>query len=205
MKIKLKEHNVAWSEKFHEIKSELLELIGFLDFQVEHIGSTSIEGLSAKPIIDILLGLKDENDLDKTVKPLIHKGYIHYELYNENMPYRRFFVKHRDGYSNPLVPKIITHEHLAPMSTEEHNNRVAHIHILPLDSEHWTRHIAFRDYLIENPTIKAEYQKLKEELKSKEWRDGNEYNAAKNAFIKEEERKAIIWYNKINSINRKTK
>lgn len=199
MKIKFGKYDPLWPERFYEIKSELLELTGFLNAQVEHIGSTSVEGLSAKPIIDILVGLKDKNDLDKTVQPLIDKGYIHYRLYNEEMPYRRFFVKHKDGYSNPAIPKIITGKDQVPASTEEHNNRLAHIHILPLDSEHWIRHIAFRDYLTANADIKDEYQKLKEQLKSREWQDGNEYNSAKDAFIKEEERKAVIWYHKTNA------
>ncbi|MGV2482374.1 UNVERIFIED_CONTAM: GrpB family protein, partial [Salmonella enterica subsp. enterica serovar Weltevreden] len=76
---------------------ELEGLIGFLNPQIEHIGSTSVEGLSAKPIIDILIGLPDENDLNKTVEPLTGQGFIYYEKYNQDMPYRRFFVKHING------------------------------------------------------------------------------------------------------------
>ncbi len=195
MKIKFEEYNTEWTIEFDKLKAELLELISFLNPKIEHIGSTSVEGLSAKPIIDILVGLKREKDLDKTVKPLIDYGYIHYDIYNEDMPYRRFFVKHKMGYSNPSIPRIIMKADQVPTSTEEHNNRLTHIHILPIDSKHWTRHVAFRDYLRDNPQIKTEYQRLKEELKSKEWRNGNEYNDAKDKFIKEEERKAVNWYN----------
>jgi len=194
MKIKIEEYNTEWSRVFDEIKSDTLKLIGFLNPQIEHIGSTSVDGLSAKPIIDILVGLENGNDLNKTIQPLMNNGYIYYERYNKEMPYRRFFVRHKDNYSIPANLKIITEQDEIPSNTEEHDSRLAHVHVLPLNSEHWTRHIAFRDYLKEYPKIRNEYQNLKEELKYKEWRDGNEYNKAKDKFIKEEERKAVKWY-----------
>ncbi|MOA08135.1 dephospho-CoA kinase/protein folding accessory domain-containing protein [compost metagenome] len=75
-----------------------------------------------------------------------------------------------------------------------HAHRIAHVHVLPFGSEHWIRHIAFRDYLRVHPAIKDEYQKLKEQLSTMEWKDGNDYNDAKDSFIKREERKAIKWY-----------
>lgn len=199
MKIKLENYDISWPKKFAEVKSELLELIGFLNPKIEHIGSTSVEGLSAKPIIDILVGLENENDLDKTVKPLIDNNYVYYEKYNKEMSYRRFFVKHKAHFISPTVPEIITDSDPVPADMEEHNNRLAHIHILVFNSEHWIRHKAFRDYLRTYPKIKNEYQRLKEQLKSQEWHDGNEYNKAKDKFIKEEEQKAINWYNNIRS------
>lgn len=110
------------------------------------------------------------------------------------MPYRRFFVKHKVKPKELLIPRIITDNDTIPASTDEHNNRLAHIHILPYNSEHWIRHVAFRDYLRTYPVIKNQYQKLKEQLSDKEWRDGNEYNEAKDKFLKTEENKAIRWY-----------
>ncbi|MEZ0005061.1 GrpB-like predicted nucleotidyltransferase (UPF0157 family) [Flavobacterium sp. 28YEA47A] len=194
MKIKLEEYNLKWKHDFKQLQTELENLIGFLKPKIEHIGSTSVEGLSAKPIIDILIGLPDEKDLDKTVLPLIGNGYIYYEKYNLDMPYRRFFVKHKDGAKHCPVINILRREEDIPSSTEEHDERRAHIHIVPLSSEHWTRHIAFRDYLIAHPKIKEEYQKLKSSLIQREWSDGNDYNGAKDTFIKTEEKKAINWY-----------
>jgi len=194
MKIKLKEYNLKWKEDFKQLHKELENLIGFLNPQIEHIGSTSVEGLSAKPIIDILIGLPDEKDLDKTVLPLIGNGYIYYEKYNLDMPYRRFFVKHKDEAKHRPVINILRKEADIPSNTEEHDERIAHIHIVPLGSEHWTRHIAFRDYLIAHPKIKEEYQKLKSDLIQREWLDGNHYNGAKDTFIKTEEKKAVNWY-----------
>jgi len=108
------------------------------------------------------------------------------------MPYRRFFVKHRTAPKKLSIPKIITDKSTALANTEEHNCRLAHIHILPHNSEHWIRHIAFRDYLKTFPLIKDQYQSLKEQLSHKEWRDGNEYNQAKNEFIKKQKNAAIM-------------
>ena len=70
MKIKFEKYNPNWANDFEKIKSELSELIGFINPKTEHIGSTSVKGLSAKPIIDILIGVNNESDLEKTITPL---------------------------------------------------------------------------------------------------------------------------------------
>lgn len=193
MKIKFEKYNPSWANEFGKLKNELQDLIGSTNPQIEHIGSTSVEGLSAKPIIDILIGVNNESDLDKTITPLINRHYIYYEKYNVLMPYRRFFVKHKIPNYNS-TPQIITEKDIIIASTEEHSNRLAHIHILPHNSEHWIRHIAFRDYLRTHPNVKNEYQQLKEQLSQMTWLDGNEYNSAKDQFLKTEEKKAINWY-----------
>ena len=110
------------------------------------------------------------------------------------MPYRRFFVKHKGSPIELSIPKLIRTLEEIPSSTIEHSQRLAHIHILTIDSEHWTRHIAFRDYIRAFPEVKKGYQQLKENLSKQEWIDGNEYNMAKNNFIKFEEKKALDWY-----------
>ncbi len=194
MKLKFEDYNPCWSSHFEAIKTALLDAIGIVDPIIEHIGSTAVEGLSAKPIIDILIGVRDEEALEKTIAPLTDKGYVYYQVYNSLMPYRRFFVKHRVSPEVLAIAPIISEEAHIPKSTEEHNCRLAHVHILSYNSEHWIRHIAFRDYLRVHPLIKAQYQALKAHLSMQEWSDGNEYNASKNDFIKLEEQHAIDWY-----------
>ena len=196
MKITLEKYNFNWVSDFEKVNLELEKLLGFLNPRIEHIGSTSIEGLSAKPIIDVMIGLDNENTLDNTIKPLISEGYVYYEKYNKDMPYRRFFVKHKSIYHNLEIPNIIKESDSIQITTEEHINRLAHIHILIYNSEHWIRHIAFRDYLRTHIEVREEYQKLKEQLCCKEWIDGNDYNKAKDAFIKTEQANAIRWYQK---------
>lgn len=194
MHINIEAYNSDWPLTFEKIKTELLEWIGFLHPNIAHIGSTSIEGLSAKPIIDILVGLAHESDLEKVIKPLTGKDYVYYEKYNAPMPYRRFFVKHKVSPQSLSIPVMITDQRRLPESTHEHGLRLAHVHVLAHSSEHWLRHIAFRDYIRAHPDVKQQYQRLKKQLSLREWIDGNEYNEAKNSFMKAEEQKALRWY-----------
>lgn len=194
MKIEIDKYNPAWQQNFEIIKEDMNRLIGFLNPRIEHIGSTSVEGLSAKPIIDVLIGLQSEEDLNKVIIPLTENGYVYYEIYNRYLPDRRFFVKHKIDPKLLSLPPIFKENDIVPANTNEHNNRSAHIHIWPRSSEHWVRHIAFRNYLRSHPDVRDKYQNLKEQLSKMEWKDGNEYNEAKDAFIKAEERKAIDWY-----------
>lgn len=194
MKIELEKYSPFWKDQFGDIKTELIEKIGFLHPRIEHIGSTSVEGLSAKPIIDILIGLERFELLQEVINPLLEINYVYYPVFNEIMPYRRFFIKHKNEAYPLKMLNIVNSERDIPKSTEEHNSRLAHIHVLTYNSEHWIRHIAFRDYLKEHLSVQKEYQELKEKLSAKDWSDGNDYNKAKNNFIKIEEKRAIDWY-----------
>ncbi|CAD0221440.1 GrpB family protein [Chryseobacterium sp. D764] len=194
MKVTFEKYNPFWKKQFETIKNELENYIGFLNPEIEHIGSTSVEGLSAKPVIDIMIGVKDEKELDKVPSLLEGKDYVYYEKYNEDMPYRRFFIKLIDHTHTLGFPDVIYSNDEIPERIHNHHLRIAHIHVIPTSSEHWLRHLAFRDYLRIHPEVKEEYQKLKEELSKKEWFDGNDYNQEKDPFIKREEHNAIQWY-----------
>lgn len=194
MKITFEKYNPFWKNQFESIKNELVQSIGFLNPKIEHIGSTSVEGLSAKPIIDIMIGVKDESELNKIPPLLQGKDYVYYQKYNEDMPYRRFFIKLTNQPHNLVFPEIIYSESEIPEELHNHHHRIAHIHTIPVSSEHWLRHIAFRDYLRTHPEIREEYQQLKEKLSTMEWLDGNDYNEGKDPFIKREEKKAVQWY-----------
>lgn len=194
MKILFEKYNPLWKQTFEKMKSELTDIISFANPQIEHIGSTSVEGLSAKPIIDILIGLQNEDDLDKITRPLMDAGYVYYQKYNEAMPYRRFFVKHKVDSATLSIPNLIGKDDIISDTSTEHDYRLAHIHAIPVSSEHWVRHIAFRDYLRAHSDTREDYQHLKEQLSLREWKDGNEYNEGKDEFIKHEEQQAIAWY-----------
>ena len=197
MKINIETYNKEWTGQFEKIKTDLCSILVKLNPKIEHIGSTSVPNLAAKPIIDIQVGIENSYDLDKTIKPMINNHYIYYEIYNSVMPNRRLFVGLKDKklirnfqniYSKgDLIPHKIINQH-----------RLAHIHIWEYGTKDWNRHIAFRDYLREHPEIASEYESLKKQLSLKDWEDGNEYNDAKDSFIKTEEAKAILWYGKNN-------
>lgn len=194
MKIEIVPFTSRWTTDFEALKKELADATGLWAPKIEHIGSTAVEGLAAKPIIDILIGVMHTNDLDQVPKALMTQGYIYYEKYNREMPYRRFFVKLHTDPSALSLPFRIGETDVIPAALNNHHHRRAHVHVLPLQSEHWTRHIAFRDYLRAHPDVKAAYGQLKAKLGTREWLDGNAYNEAKEAFLKTEERNAINWY-----------
>ncbi len=168
MKVHITEYNPLWKQQFQKEKQLIIKTIPNIQLEIEHIGSTSIEGLGAKPVIDILIGLYDFSLANEQVKKIINIGYQYLPQYEDTMPYRRFFIK------------------------EENGIRICHIHMIEINTEFWKRHLAFRDYLISHPKEKEEYYSLKKELSQREWKDGNEYAAAKTEFIKNIERMALL-------------
>lgn len=192
MEIQIEPYNPTWKQTFDTIQFELVKTLQSFNPTIEHIGSTAIEGLSAKPIIDIMIGIPDILNLDGTIQPLINQGYIYFEKFNSVMPKRRFYAKLKSIQPPFKTPSIYTESDIIP--NEINDYKLAHIHIFELNSLDFKRHIAFREFLKENPKIKEEYQNLKLELSTKKWKDGSEYNAAKNDFIKLHEAEAIKWY-----------
>lgn len=190
-------YNPMWEANFDSIQHELLALLKPIRSRVDHIGSTAVEGLSAKPIIDILIGLEEENDLDRIPFLLQGKCYVYYEKYNEDMPYRRFFVALIDRPEVLGLPEHIAPDDEIPVRLHDHSLRIAHIHSIPTSSVHWLRHIAFRDYLRVHEEVRDQYQAIKEKLVLQQWKDGNDYNDAKDEFLKEHEAKAVEWYKKV--------
>ena len=198
MKINIEKYNADWEGKFEQIKAELCSVLINLNPKIEHIGSTSVPNLAAKPIIDIQVGINNSYDLDKTIEPMINNHYIYYEIYNSVMPNRRLFVGLKDKKYIRNFQNIYSKGDLIPH--EKINQlRLTHIHIWEHGTDDWNRHIIFRDYLREHPEIASQYESLKKQLSLKDWKDGNEYNDAKDSFIKTEESKAILWYRKNNN------
>ena len=194
MKIDVVRYDPQWKDTFQSIKSELDSILGHLNPIIEHFGSTSVPGLAAKPVIDILVGLKREGQLDYTIQPMLGSSYIYYEIFNDGAPNRRLFVGLRDKRDLEFFKPIYTVEDDIPHELIN-EKRICHVHIWKYGSEDWIRHIAFRDYLRAFPDVRDAYAALKLGLTTKEWSDGMEYNRAKDAFIKTEEAKALKWYN----------
>jgi GrpB-like predicted nucleotidyltransferase (UPF0157 family) len=134
---------------------------------IHHIGSTSVPGLKAKPIIDIMPAVKDINIVDKYNKAMQDIGY---EPKGENgIPGRRYFQKGGD-------------------------NRSHHVHIYQLGNYEIVRHLAFRDYLRTHPDAKKKYGELKERLAQQFPYDIESYIGSKERLVAEIERQAIDWY-----------
>ncbi|TXC92153.1 GrpB family protein [Metabacillus litoralis] len=181
MKVNLSEYDPNWTLTFQKEEKKLHSILNDLDHVIEHIGSTSIEGLSAKPIIDIMIGLKDETLLDIAAEKLAVKPYIYVSTYNKEIPFRRFFI----GVKNTSIknyPTIMTEDNIVEV---QHENRKSHIHVVPLHSNWWNDHILFRDYLRVSRTERLQYEQLKKELSVRNWNNGNEYASAKSDCIME--------------------
>ena len=91
LKIEVEKYNSNWINQFYDLKNQLSMILESLNPIIEHIGSTSIPFLSAKPIIDIAVGIKNTSELDLTIDPMIKNQFIYYEVYNKVMPERRLF------------------------------------------------------------------------------------------------------------------
>jgi len=197
LKLEVEKYNLNWINQFYDLKNHLLMILESLNPIIEHIGSTSIQFLSAKPVIDIAVGVKNSSELDLTINPMIKNQFIYYEVYNKVMPERRLFVGLKDKKDFTKFKETYSHDDEIPHERLQ-KYKLSHIHIWEFGSDEWKRHIAFRDYLKENAEIRKKYSHLKNKLCKKDWVDGNEYNDAKNDFIKRVESQAILWYDEHN-------
>lgn len=166
MRITIEPYHPEWAEKFETEKQLFVDHLGCPDIRIEHIGSTAVQDLGAKLIIDIMIGIADFNQVDQLIGKLEKLGYQYISSFNELMPERRFFIKESGG--------IRTH----------------HVHLVEFGQEFWIRHINFRDDLRQCRQDREDYYRLKLELSQREWTSGDEYASAKTDFIKMIERKA---------------
>ena len=130
-------YDMAWQSAFEKIKGEREKAIGGLVLGVEHVGSTSVEGMYAKPCIDIDVIIKDYSVFDAVVEGLKEIGYTH----EGNLG-----IKDREAF------KYSGKEHL----------QIHHLYVCPKSSEELHRHITFRDFLRSNPEAVKKYSLIKE-------------------------------------------
>ncbi len=156
MKITIAPFDQEWAQQFKELALELKLVLSDLYPVIEHFGSTSIPGLAAKPVIDIMVGVKVLSELDKVPPLMLSKGYIYYEIYNNVMPFRRLFIRLKNKTDLSLFQSIYKEADLLPHEAIN-EFRWAHIHVWQYGHPEWVRHIAFREYLKAHPKIKEEY------------------------------------------------
>ena len=191
MKIPFSPYSDQWPLDFQERAETIRQAVGNLPITIDHIGSTSVVGLGAKPIIDMLIGVEEEKDLDELIRPMMVFGYTYFKKYEQEMPYRRLFVLLKP-LTEQQPPTIID-------SDDDYNSGklfapIVNVHAIVKDTHHWTRHIAFRDFLRAHPEVTKRYYELKQQLAQQEFEYHLEYNQAKNDFVKEVEKEALAWY-----------
>src|SRR2546423_4714680 len=96
MRVTIVEYCPEWREMFEDEKSILQATLGEVPAQIEHVGSTAVAGLAAKPIIDIMIGLEDFSIADNVVPRIETLAYEYIKKYEDVMPSRRFLTKEQD-------------------------------------------------------------------------------------------------------------
>lgn len=165
--VEVVDYDQNWKNTFETERVLLAKAIGINAVKIEHIGSTAVVGLAAKPVIDILIEVTDLKELDNAAENMEALGYL---VKGENgIEGRRYFQK--GG-----------------------NQRSHHVHAFQMNDLHLYRHRAFKEYLIAHSEIASEYGALKKEAAFKSDNNINAYMALKNNFIQKHEKIAIEWF-----------
>jgi GrpB-like predicted nucleotidyltransferase (UPF0157 family) len=160
-------YSSVWPGEFEREKEKLLTAIGKWVVAIEHIGSTAIPGLAAKPTVDILVAIDNLKNGPQIVGPLKRLGYVYVAEYESELPERRYFYKGSCAEDS------------------------FHLHVVEKNTSFWHRHIAFRDYLRTHPIEMQAYARLKIDLAAQFKTDRSGYTDAKTSFIKSIEEKAL--------------
>ncbi len=165
--VRMVAHDPQWAQQFCEEAGRLAPVFGEQLVAMHHIGSTAISGIVAKPIIDILVEVRDIASVDSLNEPMRRLGYTaRGEL---GIPGRRYF---RKG------------------SEEEHTH---HVHAFQAGHLEVQRHLLFRDYLIAHPLEAQAYGRLKHMLAVQYREHPEAYTNRKSSFIEEMDRRARQW------------
>ena len=136
IKVTVVPYDAAWKSAFETIKREIEVALGSLALGIEHVGSTSVQGLAAKPCIDIDVIIRDYAVFDDVVKQLEAIGYLH----EGNLG-----IADREAFRYSDKPHLMMH----------------HLYVCPQDSAELHRHITFRDFLRSNPQAAQKYGQVK--------------------------------------------
>jgi GrpB-like predicted nucleotidyltransferase (UPF0157 family) len=158
--VELVEHDPSWAQLFEQERVRLAPIFGQHALGIEHIGSTSVPGLCAKPVVDVLVGLRKLELDDGQVKAMEGLGY---EFLGEHgLPGRLFFRKHP---------------------------RTHHVHVVRFGGTHWERQLTFRDALRSDAEERQRYDEFKRKLAA-EGHPREVYTEMKTPFIREVEARA---------------
>ena len=154
-KIKIVEYDPDWPKRFETHARRIIEALGGTSLRIEHIGSTSVPGLAAKPIIDILVVVEDSADESAYLPQLESAGYVLRVREPDWNEHRMFRTPEKD----------------------------AHLHIYSAGCPEIQRNLTFRDRLRRSIEDRRRYEQTKRELAAQEWPDMNAYAEAKTEVI----------------------
>ena len=153
--VKLAAYSAEWKRVFELERASLQAAVGSYALDIQHVGSTSIPGMLAKPIIDIAIAVNDFDEARVCIRPVEGLGYEYRGEFG--IPRRHYFAK-----GDP---------------------RIFHLHVVEINSLEWQILLLFRDYLCQHPDVAIEYAELKAQLASRYPNDRMAYLDGKAAFI----------------------
>jgi GrpB-like predicted nucleotidyltransferase (UPF0157 family) len=127
---------------------------------IEHVGSTAVPGLSAKPVIDILIGVSALSKVESHIPELERHGFEYVRKYETRFPERRYLRKSHFGW------------------------RTHHLHAVVHGGEFWRNHLSFRNYLRDHDEAATTYLELKQRLAAQYRTESNAYSEYKSSFVK---------------------
>lgn len=167
--VSIKPYDPTWPRRAAEESTRLAGVLGPILHKVEHIGSTSVPGLAAKPIIDLMPLVMDLGLLDRARTQVESLGYRWHGEYG--IEGRRFCTVSNDS-----------------------GERLLNVHCFVSNSSQVARHLAFRDYLRAHPDVALDYEKVKRQAAELHPHDVNAYNDEKSQWVLRVEAEAIQWH-----------
>ena len=166
--VKLLFHQEEWNKNAENVILKLKQLLGYVAVDVQHVGSTAIVSIYAKPIIDIVIGLRDLNDILSYMKQLEEHGFV---FRREDVAGQMLFV----------------------MGDFEKDTRTHHIHAVKWNGTEWNNYINFRDYLNCHPDKAMQYDACKKKLALQFSSDRRRYTEGKQECIEYLLKEAYVW------------
>ena len=172
--VKLADHDPQWEIIAAQTIEQLCKIFGSTAKDIQHIGSTAIKTIKAKPIIDIAVAVDNFEEFESLIPELERNGFSYHGWFLvERITVLNVYEEIESG------DKICTH----------------HIHIVKVGSKEWNDHIVFRDYLTAHLSVAKTYEAIKVRLASEcTYDEGRKkYNEGKNAFITQIQKNAVEW------------
>lgn len=170
--VRLTVHQEGWVSEAENTIQKLKELLGDAAIDIQHIGSTAISSIHAKPIIDIAIGVRDLEDIQPYMKTLRENGFI---FRGEDVPGQALFVK----------------------GNVEKDVRTHHIHVVRWNGSEWNNYVNFRDYLKAFPEKALIYDECKQRLANQFPSNRKCYTEGKRKLIDTFLEEARQWRRKI--------
>lgn len=159
--VRIVDYTIEWTDEFEKVKQGLIDSTGLAEERIEHIGSTAIHEMPAKPVIDILVGIDDLDSVEQSLFQCFGK---------------KGFLRLKVERSGEIV--------LAKFKDDSYQVKTHFIHLVEYRKQLWNNLMFFRDYLNENEEARRQYLNIKEEFLNNKSEGILEYTDFKEAFVK---------------------